>query len=42
MQRCRKRTEEVFGRVKSSAGLAKVKLRERSGVDAAIPLALAA
>src|SRR6516165_2390251 len=41
-QRCRKRIEEVFGWIKSSAGLAKVKLRGRKRVDAAFTLALAA
>lgn len=41
-QRCRKRIEEVFGWIKSSAGLAKVKLRGRAKVDAAFTLALAA
>ena len=41
-QRCRKRIEEVFGWIKSSAGLAKVKLRGRDRVDAAFSLALAA
>lgn len=41
-QRCRKRIEEVFGWIKSSAGLAKVKLRGRGRVDAAFTLALAA
>src|SRR5271170_4434957 len=41
-QRCRKRIEEVFGWIKSSAGLAKVKLRGRIRVDAAFTLALAA
>lgn len=41
-QRCRKRIEEVFGWVKSSARLAKVKLRGRCRVDAAFTLALAA
>jgi transposase len=41
-QRCRKRIEEIFGWLKSSAGLAKVKLRGRSRVDAAFTLALAA
>ena len=41
-QRCRKRIEEVFGWIKSSAGLAKVKLRGRARVDAAFMLALAA
>src|SRR5579872_4654083 len=41
-QRCRKRIEELFGWLKSSARLAKVKLRGRSCVDAAFTLALAA
>ncbi len=41
-QRCRKRIEEVFGWIKSSAGLAKVKLRGRDRVDAAFTVALAA
>jgi IS5 family transposase len=41
-QRCRKRIEEVFGWIKCSAGLAKVKLRGRDRVDAAFRLALAA
>lgn len=41
-QRCRKRIEEVFGWIKSQAGLAKVKLRGRARVDAAFTLALAA
>ncbi len=41
-QRCRKRIEEVFGWIKASARLAKVKLRGRSRVDAAFTLALAA
>jgi len=41
-QRCRKRIEEVFGWIKSSAGLAKVKLRGRERVDAIFTLALAA
>jgi transposase len=41
-QRCRKRIEEVFGWVKASAGLAKVKLRGRVRVDAAFTLALVA
>jgi hypothetical protein len=41
-QRCRRRIEEVFGWIKSSAGLAKVKLRGRRRVDAAFTLALAA
>lgn len=41
-QRCRKRIEEVFGWIKGSAGLAKVKLRGQAKVDAAFTLALAA
>jgi len=41
-QRCRKRIEEVFGWIKSSAGLAKVKLRGRDRVNDAFTLALAA
>lgn len=41
-QRCRKRIEEIFGWIKSSAGLAKVKLRGRDRVDAAFTLALTA
>jgi transposase len=41
-QRCRKRIEEVFGWIKGSAGLAKVKLRGRERVDAAFTMALAA
>ena len=41
-QRCRKRIEEVFGWIKGSAGLAKVRLRGRARVDAAFILALAA
>ena len=41
-QRCRKRIEEVFGWIKASAGLAKVKLRGRSRVDAVFTLALVA
>ena len=41
-QRCRKRIEEVFGWIKSSAGLAKVKRRGRARVDAAFTMALAA
>src|SRR3974390_3150685 len=40
--RFRKRIEEVFGWIKSSAGLAKVKLRGRERVDAVFTLALAA
>ena len=41
-QRCRKRIEEVFGWIKASAGLAKIKLRGRARVDAVFTLALAA
>jgi transposase len=41
-QRCRKRIEEVFGWIKSSAGLAKVKFRGRDRVDAAFTMALVA
>jgi transposase len=41
-QRCRKRIEEVFGWIKSSAGMAKTKLRGRVRVDAAFTLGLAA
>jgi transposase len=41
-QRCRKRIEEVFGWIKGSAGLAKVKLRGRLRVNATFTLALAA
>jgi hypothetical protein len=41
-QRCRKRIEEVFGWIKSSAGLAKVKQRGRERVDTLFTLALAA
>jgi transposase len=41
-QRCRKRIEEVFGWIKSAAGLAKVKVRGRARVDAAFTMALAA
>lgn len=41
-QRCRKRIEEVFGWIKASAGMAKIKRRGRSRVDAAFTLALAA
>jgi transposase len=41
-QRCRKRIEEVFGWMKASAGLAKVKLRGRRKVEAAFTLTLAA
>lgn len=41
-QRCRKRIEEVFGWIKASAGLARIKLRGRARVDATFTLALAA
>lgn len=41
-QRCRKRIKEVFGWIKSSAGLAKIKLRGRERVSAAFTMALAA
>jgi transposase len=41
-QVCRKRIEEVFGWIKASARLAKVKLRGRDRVDAAFTMALAA
>lgn len=41
-QRCRKRIEEVFGWIKASAGLAKIKPRGRDRVDATFTLALAA
>ena len=41
-QRCRKRIEEVFGWMKASAGLAKIKLRGRPRVDAAFTLGLVA
>lgn len=41
-QRCRKRIEEVFGWIKGSAGLAKVKVRGQAKVDAVFTLALAA
>ena len=41
-QRIRKRIEEVFGWIKGSAGLAKVKLRGRARVDGVFTLALAA
>lgn len=41
-QRCRKRIEEVFGWAKSSAGLAKVKLRGRRKIEAVFTLGLAA
>lgn len=41
-QRCRKRIEVIFGWVKCSAGLAKVKLRGRARIDAAFTFALVA
>jgi len=41
-QRCRKRIEEVFGWIKASAGLARVKLRGRRKVEAAFTLGLVA
>ncbi|MFT3725225.1 MAG: IS5 family transposase [Hyphomonadaceae bacterium] len=41
-QRSRKRIEEIFGWIKTSAGLARVKLRGRDRVDAAFRLALSA
>lgn len=41
-QRCRKRIEEVFGWIKSAAGLTQVKLRGRAKVETAFTLALAA
>ncbi|MBM4073342.1 MAG: IS5 family transposase [Planctomycetes bacterium] len=41
-QRCRKRIEEVFGWIKASAGLARIKFRGRARVDAAFTLGLAA
>jgi transposase len=41
-QRCRKRIEEVFGWLKSAAGLVQVKLRGRPKVEAAFTLGLAA
>jgi len=41
-QRCRKRIEEVFGWIKGSAGLARIKLRGQAKVGAAFTLALAA
>ena len=41
-QRCRKRIEEVFGWLKSAAGMAKTKFRGRSRVDAAFTMGLAA
>ena len=41
-QICRKRIEEVFGWMKASAGLAKVKLRGRAKVEATFTFAVAA
>lgn len=41
-QRCRKRIEEVFGWIKASAGMAKIKLRGCARVGAAFTLNLAA
>ena len=41
-QRKRKRIEEIFGWIKGSAGLAKMKLKRRRKLDAAFTLALAA
>jgi transposase len=41
-QRCRKRIEEVFGWIKASAGLARIKLRGRRKVEAAFTLGLVA
>jgi transposase len=41
-QRCRKRIEEVFGWMKASASLAKIKLRGRRKAEAAFTLGLAA
>jgi Transposase DDE domain len=41
-QICRKRIEEVFGWMKASAGLAKVKLRGRAKVEAAFTFTVAA
>jgi transposase len=41
-QRCRKRIEEVFGWIKASAGLAKVKVRGRARVNATFVIALSA
>ena len=40
--RCRKRVEEVFGWIKAQAGLAKVKLRSKSKVEAVFTFAAAA
>jgi transposase len=41
-QRCRKRIEEVFGWIKAQAGLAKIKLRGCTKVEAAFTFAVAA
>ncbi len=41
-QRCRKRIEEIFAWVKTIAGLAKIRFRGQSRVDAAFTFALAA
>jgi hypothetical protein len=41
-QICRKRIEEVFGWIKTQAGLAKVKLRGRTKVEALFPFTVAA
>jgi len=41
-QRCRRRIEEVFGWIKTQAGLAKVKLRGRTKVEALFTFAAAA
>ena len=41
-QRCRKRIEEVFGWIKTQAGLAKVKVRSRPKVEAVFTFAAAA
>lgn len=41
-QRCRKRIEEIFGWIKSTAGLAKVKVRGKDRVDATFTFAVAA
>jgi transposase len=41
-QRCRKRIEEVFGWIKTQAGLAKVKLRSRPKVEATFTFAAVA
>ncbi|AOO84129.1 IS5 family transposase [Bosea vaviloviae] len=41
-QRCRKRIEEVFGWIKTQAGLAKVKVRSRTKAEAVFTFAVAA